>query len=441
MIFMLQKMFIHGAVSIRILSLLLLVSLTSHGQAASFMPSMPENLDEVDIYLHTVDIKDQVYNNFGHTAIRVRDRQSGQDMVYNWGIFDFGEPVSFALKFYRGILIYKLGIYPYRVAKRQYQYEQRTVWQDQLNFTAEQKRIFLQRLIWHAKPENRDYQYQYFFDNCSTRPRDYIDEALAGKVADQFKGQLTERSFRDYVFAGYQYNPEILLSLDLLMNSDIDRPVTAWEAMFHPLDLRTYLQRVETEQGPLLIHSQVLYQFEGLQPPAIDGHSLFALVGGLGIVLIITFLLMAQKSAAARRWTSMAYRLLGAWSLVFFLYGGLLGILMPLTWAVSEHSDLHHNLNMLLFLPFDLVFFFLAWGWLLRGRASSLRPQSLRLLRRYLQLHIILIAALVMSWALDYLAQDVEYVVLFVTPVYLGLYSLILSMVTKPSMQETREGS
>ena len=397
--------------------------------AANFTPSMPENLDYVDIYLHTVDIKDQIYNNFGHTAIRVKDRLSGQDLVYNWGIFDFGEPLSFGLKFYRGILIYKLGIYPYRVARRQYQFERRTVWQDQLNFSKEQKKTFLERLIWHAQPENRDYKYQYFFDNCSTRPRDYIDEALGGRLAERFRDELTDKTFRDYVHAGYKYNPEVLVSLDILMNSDIDRPATAWEAMFHPLDLRRFLQEAVVDGEPLLINSEVVYPFERLAEPDFDGHSLFAIFGGLGVLLVVVFGVLSQRPQAKPWMGTSAFRLLGLWSIPFFLYSGLLGILMPLTWVVSDHTDLHHNVNMLIFLPLDLIFFVMGWIWLIKGRSMSLSDRGQRLLQRYLQLHIILIAAYVISWTLGYLKQDVQQVALFVLPVYLGFYSLILSMV------------
>ena len=51
----------------------------------------------------------ELYAQFGHSAIRIKDTLSGQDLVFNYGLFDFNTP-GFYLKFIRGKLPYQLGI-------------------------------------------------------------------------------------------------------------------------------------------------------------------------------------------------------------------------------------------------------------------------------------------------------------------------------------------
>lgn len=412
------------------LLILLLLPWTSSRAFAQYTLQMPEDLDKVDIYLHTVDIGNLVYNNFGHTAIRVHDRHGNQDLVFNWGIFDFGKPVEFAFKFYRGILIYKLGVYPYQAAYRQYQYERRTVWEDQLNLTHSEKQILLERLIWNNKPENREYHYHYFFDNCSTRPRDYIDEALGGLLRQRTEASYTDLSFRDYVRQGYRLNPFIQLSLDILMNSRIERRVSDWDSMFHPLDLRKVLLQVD-DGRPIIYTSRILMEFPRPATPWLDGFTGFASISLLFLLLIV-FLMIRERQLAAKqegagsRLLQLAYRLMGALALPAFFYAGVLGILMPVTWVLSDHLDLHHNVNMFLFWPTDLLLLLPAAVWLWKGRAWQLSAKSFALLKRYAILHLAGIFALMILWALGSIDQNVELLLLFVAPVYLALFSLLL---------------
>ena len=127
-----------------------------------------------------------------------------------------------------------------------YRFQERTVWQDRINLTNPQKVRLYRRLMWNLEPENIVYPYQYFYDNCTTKVRDYLDEALSGRISQQFTG-MTEISFRHQVQAHYQSVSLIALSLDVLMNSYIDRAMSEWEEMFLPLRLRDRLQYVRSD--------------------------------------------------------------------------------------------------------------------------------------------------------------------------------------------------
>lgn len=415
-------------------TLTLLVSLLWGGLFSSLATArsagfkeLPPDLEQVDIYLHTVDVGNLVFNNFGHTALRVHDKASGRDLVYNWGIFDFRDPLTFSLRFYKGILFYNLGVYPYQAALEQYQDEGRTVWQDRLDLEPEQKRKLLGRLIWNSRPENRAYSYQYFFDNCSTRPRDYIDEAIDGQLKKSSLVAFSPLTFRDMVMMGYQYNPGIDLFLDMAMNSRLDRPMSVWEKMFHPIALRETLLKTQISSGagesdaqkrPLISSSETLAAFTG--PPSYEGmaYPTFLVLFGLPLaaLALIFYLLPPQP------WM---YRALGLVALPLLGFGSLLGILMPLTWAVSAHLDLHHNALQLLFWPLDGLLLIWAFGLLRKGRGLELSPQLGRLLKLYCTAHILISLFLPVLRSLDLIQQNIDRALVYVLPPYLALVFLL----------------
>ena len=54
----------------------------------------------------------------------------------------------------------------------------------------------MQFLEWNALPENAEYRYDYFSDNCSTRVRDAIDRVVGGTLRQSAEAVLTSRSYR-----------------------------------------------------------------------------------------------------------------------------------------------------------------------------------------------------------------------------------------------------
>ena len=63
--------------------------------------SIPADMSGVHFYLITVDVGDAVWDNFGHTALRVFDENSNTDVIFNWGYFDIGgSAVEFSWDFF-----------------------------------------------------------------------------------------------------------------------------------------------------------------------------------------------------------------------------------------------------------------------------------------------------------------------------------------------------
>ena len=146
--------------------------------------------------------------------IRYEEPSKGIDWVFNYGIFNFGAP-NFIFRFALGQTDYILGGMNYDRFAAEYIFDERSVWQQTLNLTPEEKQKLLALLIENSRPENQVYRYNFFYDNCATRPRDKIEESIQGKVIYNYPEKDGTKSFRDIVhqytnghpWAGYMCRP------------------------------------------------------------------------------------------------------------------------------------------------------------------------------------------------------------------------------------------
>lgn len=51
-----------------------------------------EYFDSVEVSLLTCAPHEEVYSLYGHTALRWHDLHTGQDLAFNWGMFNFRKP-------------------------------------------------------------------------------------------------------------------------------------------------------------------------------------------------------------------------------------------------------------------------------------------------------------------------------------------------------------
>ncbi|HYX35448.1 MAG TPA: DUF4105 domain-containing protein [Oligoflexus sp.] len=423
----------------RILLLWLGLLSAVRGQAAGYaFNQMPSDLDQVDVYLHTVDIGNMIYTNFGHTALRIHDKVSGRDLVFNWGMFSFKDPINFGLQFYRGILNYHLGIYPYRAALAGYEAEGRKVWEDRIQLTREQKHKLFEQLIFNSQPENSSFAYQYFFDNCSTRIRDHMDTALGGIIKPATHFNHAPQTFRDMVYEGYSYTPGMDLFLDIAMNSNLDRLMTLWERMFHPLYMREVYQQTQNGGMPLLTDSKVLVDFP--RPESYPGLSFILVLLFFGVPLSMIGILFFLRNKLIR-FLPIIYRVFALISLPLLGFGALVGFLMPVTWLVSDHLDLHHNANMLLFWPIDVILIVWAFALLVQGRGWRLPVKGTLFLRRYVLVHMIVTLSMPVLRLLGLIHQDVNRAIVWVLPPYMVILFLLWRVGTEVKVKVQEQPS
>lgn len=432
---------------LKLISILLLGCLLSSQLAAQ--PSypalsaedipVPADMSAVSFYLITVDVGDAVWDNFGHTALRMYDQSSNTDLVFNWGIFDIsGGPVAFSFNFFKGIMRYELDTRAPADEFAMYRDQQRSVWQDKINLTNPEKEVLYRRLVWNLEEENRTYDYLYFFNNCTTRVRDYLDEALGGKIRDQFAGTTSE-TFRDQVQAHYQSVSLIAFSLDVLMNSNIDRQVSEWEAMYLPLQLRESLAQVQSDvaisgrrQMLLSDHQEIIsYAPPRQQADAYELASLILLAPVLFLMLMLKRIPMsyfATHSRVGLKLAPISFRLLGLLGLLTAVFSGVYGVLMLGSWFISDHLDLHHNLNLLLFWPTDLLGIVVALRWLIFCKAWPMTNNSGPFINYYILAHVLAMGAYVVIWYTGWSLQEVDDLVRHVLPGFI-LFTVLMWIV------------
>ena len=220
---------------------------------------------------------------------------------------------------------------------------------------------------------------------------------LAGLSA-QYSG-VTEKTFRHYIREHYASLPLIGFSLDVLMNSNIDQQVSEWEDMFLPLTLRQRLQAMSSDVGgaeevlPLLSDHQTIMEFPPptVQPSAYQIASVGLLVPLLALLLMLKRLPMtylATHSRISLRAAGLSFRLLGLVGVVTALFSGIFGFLMLSSWFVSDHIDTHHNFNLLLFWPTDLLGVVIAIRWLVFCRPWPMSRDSAPFIHNYLLAHV-----------------------------------------------------
>ncbi len=188
----------------------------------------------LQVSLLTVTPGEELYSTFGHSAIRIRDTVTNQDIVYNYGTFNFEEP-NFYMKFVRGKLSFYLSPDNYDSFVAETREEQRGITEQILNLTCEQKRNIIMLLETNMMAQNRTYKYDFTFDNCTTRLRDLIEKATDSTV--HFGEVLkTKRTFRDLIYVYLNYNDKqwSKLGIDILLGSRMDVTATPYQVMFLP---------------------------------------------------------------------------------------------------------------------------------------------------------------------------------------------------------------
>ena len=372
-----RQFFRQRVVSLVVLSLTILLG--TEGRPAKAQPAQLS--EQSQISLITILPGDPVYTFAGHSAFRVHDPARSLDRLYNYGTFSFNDPL-FIPKFTYGHLRYFLSVQPYGPMLRAYERQGRPVIEQQLRLTQSQRTTLFRFLQTNARPDNRYYQYDFFFDNCSTRLRDALKTTLGEKV-DFSAAPAPKQSFRHLLDPYAAPRPLLDLGFDLALGLPADRTATAWEAMFLPVHLMEAFEQatvtVEGTNRPLVTHTdtvQWIPYYSGTAP-AFDWP---VAAGWLFLVLVVGW---TSWQAAADQSPS------GLGDALLFATLGVVGLVLCYLWFISTYAVTAYNLN-------------LAWAWpthLVVAAALIRRPDA-RALRLYLGLTAIGTVAFVGGWPL-----------------------------------------
>jgi hypothetical protein len=382
-------------------ALLTLVAALSLAAAPSRAQTVAAGGDSLTVYLMTMGPGDHVWERFGHNAVVIRDARTGTARVYNWGMFSLDES-GFIWRFLRGRMRYWMASEDAVPTIEAYRRYNRSVTLQELNLSSAQKAELQAFVLNNELPENRYYDYDYFRDNCSTRVRDALDRALGGVLAQRFKSQMTDMTYRDHALRLMQPDVWTYTGIDIGLGRSTDRRISAWEEMFVPMSVQRLVRDVRVTapdgtQAPLVLSERVL--FEADRPATPDRPAAWTWRHLLIGILLGALILGAGVTRAAPIATVI--------SVVWCLAAGVIGSALVFLWTATAHVAAYENASLLLLNPLWLVLAVLvlarsrkARTWALALTALSFAALLLRLLPN---------------------AQDTVRVLALVLPVHVGV--------------------
>ncbi len=309
----------------------------------------PTTEDSIRFSLLTCGAGEEIYSLFGHTAIRYENFTRGIDAVFNYGIFSFNTP-NFILRFTLGETDYQLGVTSYKQFAYEYTWTGRDVWQQTLNLNAEEKKKLLALLEENYLPQNRIYRYNFFYDNCATRPRDQIERTVQGTLeyADDMTSFQTGISFRDIVHQYTIGHSWARFGIDLCLGSQADKDITRRQMMFAPFYLKDFLAKAQLKNAQGMERPLVSSEDHIIQSPQQTSTE------ETPSPLQTAFLLFTIVTIAT---AYGIYRRKSLWllDLLLFLAAGVAGCILAFLASFSQHPAVSPNYLLFLFHPLHLL--------------------------------------------------------------------------------------
>ena len=294
----------------------------------------------------------ELYSTFGHSALRIVDSNNNTDIVFNYGTFDYYDP-DFYTKFVKGKLLYYVDTSSMDSFMYEYEFFKRGVTEQVINISCNEKQKLLAALYENIKKENREYRYDFNYDNCTTRLRDMLEKAAGKQLESKNILPKPGTTFRNLIHVyldrgGQQWSK---LGIDMLLGTPMDKKVTNREAMFLPDYLLMAFDSSQLNRQPVVSEKKILLNYfdayktkTGITPFIVFG-ILFLLITVLSIFVF-------------KRWNLF----LKIFDFFFFVIVGLIGVLILFMWFGTEHAMCKNNFNLLWALPTHLPVAFMLFS-------------------------------------------------------------------------------
>ena len=307
-----------------------------------------EENDSVFVSILTCAPGSEAYDLYGHTALRICDMRQDFDRVYNYGIYNFSQP-NFTWRFILGETDYMMIGIPIRNFLYSYAAEGRSVTEQVLHLTPEQKGLVAKVVFENANTPNWTYRYRYSDDNCTTRVVDAVLQAIeksGSKVVLPDTLQPTTRRTMIRRFAGVF--PWTEFSDDLLMGAELDKEISGTQQLFLPLCAAEILQGivVQDTQGecyPLVSKCRVLVDCPPLQAKQMVVMPYMYCAAACLLVLALTVYEWKKR----KNFVLLDVALL--------LPQGLAGCIIAFLFFFSQHPGMDSNWLVLLLNPLPLL--------------------------------------------------------------------------------------
>lgn len=334
-----------------VLSLLALLVLPAslNAQQSEIVDSLQtQKVDSLQVSLLTCGPGEDVYELYGHTALRVKDVKNGEDLVFNYGIFDFDAP-HFAWRFILGQTDYKLGVLDYDRFTYSYARQGRYVDEQILNLLPEEK-----ARLWNSLKENWSdkywtYRYNFLYDNCTTRAVAQVTSCLSGTIIWP-SGQDGKRTFRNILHEFTENaSPWNSFGQDLLLGAEVDKPIFVEQQMFSPIYAEHFFDAasVKDAKGNKRLLVKKNQRVVDVAEKPVEHFPVSPITVSLillGIVVVLSI------------WEFVRKRLFFVTDYVLMAAQGVAGCIVGLLFCFSEHPAVGSNWLFVLLNPVPLFY-------------------------------------------------------------------------------------
>jgi len=295
------------------------------------------------------------YAHFGHTAILLEDTIAKRNAVFNYGCFDDSQK-NFILNFMAGNTNYLLEAESLDFFLWRYRQTGNGVTRQELDLTSDESQKLWDLLVWNMQRENQTYLYNWLYDNCTERARDIIEKAINGKVL--YERSSSSLTAREMLHEKLTNAPWLQLGIDIILGSEIDKPIGKRIQMFLPDFYETELTKayIVDSNGvkrPLVSETEIMQKptersRETASPitPNIVFYSI------LGLIVCITIIDIVRR------------KLFICTDILLLTAQGITGIVIAGLFFFSKHPAVDSNWMVIAFNPLFLIYaIFLIYNW------------------------------------------------------------------------------
>jgi hypothetical protein len=306
-----------------------------------------EQGDYLNIKVVEIGPGDEFFSWWGHLAVIVENELTGKSLCYDFGVFSFDDPYM-VRNFLKGDLNYQIIVSDAYHDIEWYIQDNRDITYYTLNLDSWQKEQINNALNWSVLPENHNYFYKIFTDNCVTRVILIIDDVLNGEFIGRYKNEKGSFTLRGHAGRHLYRSPILYVLLNFLMGEAIDKSASKYEEMYLPSEFTkalvdfTYTDKNGNIQ-PLVSDIEKISTAIGRpvvlsKPP---NSWLFAFLAGIAGAMVFILLMVFRKK---NKVLHVAFYITQS---LMALCWGFVGTVLFYAMFFSNHVYTYNNLNII----------------------------------------------------------------------------------------------
>lgn len=277
-----------------------------------------------------------VYSIFGHSALRIKNKDLGIDRIYNYGTFNPKAP-GFYWDFVRGKAKYFVSRQD-DINSFLYEYiaENRSVKEQILNI--EQAKIYnlMDKLDQILQSDERYYYYDFIYNNCTTKLVEIIHNLTETNCLNKNELNSDRKTTLRKLISPYLADPVIKIGLNLIMGVKTDKQIESDVSLFLPDSLYQRIETAQLSDTKLMVEENTL---SDISMPKKHYSLLYIYIWGVVLLLLILWKLNMP-----------------VYNKLIWVLTGTLGILLLIISIITKIDLIQYNINLLLINPLLLFF-------------------------------------------------------------------------------------